>query len=192
MIDSCINKFLSKKYDIVRRETEDQEKLYFSLPFFGPQSEKMRKELLTLLTRSFPNVKFICSLTNSNNISKFFNHKDKLPKYLRASVVYKYVCPRCGSLYVGSSSRTLGVRSREHAGVSYRTGNPLSQPPQSAIRDHTISCTSPTSLELENFSIIGTSSNITELRILESIHIFKLKPILNNTISAHPLYILSK
>ena len=79
------------------------------------------------------------------------NYKDRLPKCLRASVVYKFVCPRCGSQYVGSSSRTLGVRAREHAGVSVRTDQPLSQPPQSAIRDHAIACSTPNSLDLENF-----------------------------------------
>ena len=162
------------------------------MPFFGPQSETMGEELVAVLSRIFPSIKFICILTNKNTIGSFFNYKDRLPKCLRASVVYKFVCPRCGSQYVGSSSRTLGVRAREHAGVSVRTGQPLSQPPQSAIRDHAIACSTPNSLDLENFSILGMTNNIVDLRILESIYIFKLKPVLNNSISAFPLHILNK
>ena len=38
--------------------------------------------------------------------------------------------------------------------------------------------------------IIGTSNNITDLRILESLHIHKHKPILNSTVSAFPLSIV--
>ena len=33
-------------------------------------------------------------------LTLFFNYKDRLPKCLRASVVYKFVCPRCGSQYL--------------------------------------------------------------------------------------------
>ena len=84
-------------------------------------------------------------LVSNLYVSSFFSYKDRLPKCLRASIVYKFVCPRYGLQYVGSSSRTLGVRAREHAGVSVRTGKPLSQPPQSAIRDHAIACSTPNS-----------------------------------------------
>ena len=51
-------------------------------------------------------------------------------------VVYKYGCPKCGDQYVGSTVRSLATRTAEHAGISVRTGLPLSQPPQSQIREH--------------------------------------------------------
>ena len=112
----------------------------------------MGEELVAVLSCIFSGIKFICILTNKNTIDSFFNYKDRHPKCLRAYIVYKFVCPRCGS--------TLGVRVREHAGVSVHTGQPLSQPPQSAIRDHVIACSTPNSLNLENFSILGMTNYI--------------------------------
>ena len=55
-----------------------------------------------------------------------------------SSLVYKYVCPRCELR--GSTSRNLLTRVAEHAGVSYRTGVPLSNPPHSSTRDHNLEC----------------------------------------------------
>ena len=54
----------------------------------------------------------------------------------------------------------LGVRAREHAGVGVRSGQPLSQPPQSAIRDHAIACSAPNSIDLDIFSILCMTNNI--------------------------------
>ena len=78
----------------------------------------------------------------------------------------------------------------EHSGVSYRTGQTLSRPPQSSIRDHAISCNSTHHIHPDNFNILGTSRNLTELRILESLFIHKEKPSLNNTLSAFLLQIV--
>ena len=38
------------------------------------------------------------------------------------------------------TTRTHGVRADEHAGVSFRTGVPLTRPPHSAVREHLESC----------------------------------------------------
>ena len=106
LIEHCIKKFLNDKYFRNDLPTLTNDTFHFSLPFFGPQSETMGEELVAVLSRIFPSIKFICILTNKNTIGSFFNYKDRLRKCLRASVVYKFVCPRCGSQYVGSSSRT--------------------------------------------------------------------------------------
>ena len=73
--------------------------------------------------------------------------------------------------------------------VSVRTGRPLSQPPQSHIRDHLLSCNGP-QVNLKHIDIIGTCQNKTELRILESLHILQRKPTLNCMQSVHPLNII--
>ena len=75
----------------------------------------------------------------------------------------------------------LGAHDRavEHAGVSVRTGVPLSQPSQSHIRDYYFICGGP-QIALNHFEIIGTcNNNSLELRILESLHIANIKPSLN-------------
>ena len=94
---------------------------------------------------------------------------------MRSAVVYKFSCPECGALYVGSTTRSLATRTAEHAGVSVRTGRPLTQPPESHIRDHLLSCNGP-QVNLKHIDIIGTCQNKTELRILESLHILQSKP----------------
>ena len=108
---------------------------------------------------------------------------------MRSAVVYKFSCPECGAQYVGSTTRRLATRTAEHAGISVRTGRPLSQPPQSHIRDHLLSCNVP-QVNLKHIDIIGTCQNKTKLRILESLHILQSKPTLNCMQSAHPLNII--
>ena len=92
--------------------------------------------------------------------------------------------------YIGSSSRNLYISAAEHSGVSYRTGQTLPRTPQSSIRDHAISCNSTHHIHPDNFNILGTSRNVTELSILESLFIHKEKSSLNNTLSASLLRIV--
>ena len=97
-------------------------KFYFTLPYFGAQSEKMKSELSILLHKFFPYVDFHLILVNNFKIGSFFNFKDKLPLAMRSSLVCKFSCARCASEYVGSTIRTLHTRVAEHAGRSFRTG----------------------------------------------------------------------
>ena len=113
-----------------------------------------------------------------------------LDKASRSCVIYKYVCSQCEALYVGSTIRTLHTGMSEHLGMSPRTGQPLSQPSQSSIRNHCYqSCQCAPSFS--NFSVIDSDSNPLSLRIKESIHIHSSKPSLNETNSAYPLNILT-
>ena len=97
---------------------------------------------------------------------------------MRSSLVYKFSCSRCESAYVGSTTRALLTRVSEHKGVSCRTGRMLSTPPHSNIRDHVYSCNSP--LTIDNFNILNFCNNSSDLRILESLYIHKIKPSLNS------------
>ena len=58
-----------------------------------------------------------------------------------------------------------------------RTNQPLSNSPISAIYDH--SFTSGHAISKENFKITDRNSNVSQLRILEALYIFKTKPSLN-------------
>ena len=57
-----------------------------------------------------------------------------------------------------------------------------------SLVDHIIAC--KTNANLSHFSVIGTSNSNFELRILESLHINKKKPVLNRNIASHPLEIV--
>ena len=85
------------------------------------------------------------------------------------------------------TSRNFYKRIAEHAGRSFRTNSLLSHPPHSAIRDHTFGCNS--SISINQFKIIDSTSNQFDLKIIESLHILSIKPSLNNANSSYPLQI---
>ena len=157
---------------------------YIKLPYFGYKSEKMRSELHSFLN-SITSVNYKIILVNNFKISNIFNYKDILPKAAQSSVVYKYSCAQCASAYVGSTTRSLQSRVREHAGRSIRTNQPLSSPNQSSIRDHSDRCGSD--IELDSFQILRKNSDPIDLRIIESLFIYALNPKLNSTTSWFPL-----
>ena len=191
LFDSCLARFLSNKFsdnsDVLR---ETQQQIFAVFPYFGHQSQKMQEELSSLFTKYFNDIQFNILLINNFKIGSFFHYKDRLPKDLRASLIYKFSCVHCTSEYIGSTTRALCVRVAEHAGRSHRTNHLLTSPPYSSIREHASACDSPVSLD--NFSILGSCKNVLDLRILESLYIFKLKPSLNNMQSAHPLFLVDK
>jgi hypothetical protein len=160
---------------------------YISLPFFGYQSEKLKSELSSLLSRTYPYVDFHLILSNSFKTSSLFRFKDRLPKSMSASVVYEFSCA-LGSApvsYIGMTKRHLHKRVAEHAGRSARSNKPLSNPPHSSIRLHSTNCSC--NISLDNFKILTSANNDTDLRILESLYIYKKRPPLNEMLSSHPL-----
>ena len=187
-IDSCIRKFLYNIRHVPNAvATVEKRKIFLSFQYFGVQSDKLKHELETLLYKYFCHLDCKIILVNSFTIGSLFRFKDSLPKSLRSNIVYKFSCEQCSSEYVGSTTRTLNVRTCEHVGKSFRTGIPLTTPSNSSIRSHAEICSGD--ISLDNFSIIG-SANGLDLKILESLHIFKLKPILNDMQSAFPLAVV--
>ena len=160
-------------------------KKYFVLSYFGAESEKLKREITDLLSKfySFMNPKIV--LVNSLSIGSFFRYKDRLPKCCQSSVVYKFSCASCGASYVGSTSRNLHSRIQQHLGKSVRTGRFLVKPDPSPIREHSLAC--DTLVNQEDFSVLGKTSSPLDLRILESLHIYKENPPLNNMSSSFPL-----
>ena len=88
------------------------------------------------------------------------------------------MCTKYVDQYVSYTVRSLATRTAEHADVSVRTGLPLSQPHQSHIREHLFDCGGP-QICLDHFDVIGTCNSSNELRLLQSLHIHKIKPKLN-------------
>ena len=168
--------------------TCEQKKIYAAIPYFGSQSEKFKKELLSIISQFFPQLDFRIALTNRTTIGSFFRFKDRLPLELRSNVVYSYSCAQCASgTYIGSTVRSAYMRIAEHRGRSFRTGKLLDTPPHSAIRDHAVKCKHQ--IQDGSFTILDQDHGENSLRILESLYIGKQKPSLNNTKSCFPLQI---
>ena len=92
---------------------------------------------------------------------------------MRSSLVYEFSCAHCTSKYVGSTIRALCSRVAEHAGRSSRTGNILVHPSHSSIRLRVESKCDVDVIE-DSFKVLNLSPNNLDLRILESLNIFKL------------------
>ena len=89
--------------------------------------------------------------------------------------------------YIGSTMRTLHTRVAEHAGRSFRTEALLTSP-HSNIRAHALSCSSP--VAIDNFNILARWNNNIDVRILEYLFIYKIRPDLNDSQSAFPVNIV--
>ena len=190
MIERSINKFLNNIYEPpVVSATVSKLKQYVTLPYFGVQSEKLKHDLCSLVTKFYPHIDMNIVLINKFTIGSFFKYKDPIPCASQSSVVYLFRCASCDASYVGSTIRSLHCRVEQHRGRSVRTGNWLAKPDPSSIRSHTENCGSD--LTFDNFKIIGRERNAYFLRILESLHIFKIRPNLNENSSAVPLSIIS-
>ena len=132
---------------------EQNRSFYISFPYFGPYSDKLSNELSNLFRKYFRNIDFKIIMTNPFKISSLFFFKDKLPKHMRASVVYKFSCVQCTFWVCGCHHATPSTAELLSivAEVS-RTNRLLTTRPHSNIRDHTFNCHSP--ITLENFTIL--------------------------------------
>ena len=95
-----------------------------------------------------------------------FPFKDKIPYLCCSCVIYKYQCDQCSSSYIGETQEQIKYRIFQHKGVSCRTGNRLTCPPNSNIRQHALDSDHP--IKLENFKLVNKSSKY-EIKIVESI-----------------------
>ena len=161
---------------------------YVVLPYFGIKSEDLKKELVSMLSKFYTYMDLRVILTNKNTIGSLFRFKDKVPMACRSSVVYIFSCASCDASYIGSTKRSLHCRVEQHLGRSYRTGVWLSRPDPSAIRNHVEGHNN--TFSIKDFKVIGHGDNVHDLRLLESLHILKSKPSLNEHTSAVQLNVV--
>ena len=104
-IESRVLRFWKNVFESNVHDTSDNtlKTMYFSFPYFGSQSEKLKEELRVLIEKYFLNTECKIVLVNKFTVGYFFNYKDKLPAGMRASLVYKFSCALCASTYIGSS-----------------------------------------------------------------------------------------
>ena len=189
LFHKAVNNFLYNKFSsmpvitTVKREIK-----YVKLPYLGDLSFDLRKSLNKILKQAYPQINFRFVFYNTNTIGNFLKQKETSNSDLRSNVVYLFTCPSCHARYVGSTSRWLRHRILEHKGKSVRTGIQLSRPSFSAIREHSHLHDHP--FNTDDFKILTSLPNRFDLVIAESLIISTMKPELNNTTSATPLFTL--
>ena len=188
--ESLLNRLKSNPQ--INSETEaDVTKIYIRLPFVGVKSEQLVKSLIRKMKRFLkPNVKFIVSY-NTKKVAYFCSTKDPVHDYQRHNIVYRLTCPGCGEKYIGKTDCCLLTRLTQH-------GNKADQPMYNhfAKCDHfkelyaflniesSVIINSPSSefqinALLNNYEIVTTNSNWSQLIFLEALRIKKERPAIN-------------
>ena len=182
LINKCIKSFLEKLHNSPKLpiHTARKHTVFIKLPFHGEESFKIRRHLNQLISKFYPQIKLNVVFQSGFRIKNMFRFKDTVPMPLRSSLVYKYECNRCKSVYVGKTSRHLSTRVSEHQGVSYRTLVPLTNPPFSAIKNHTNFNHNNYTISPNEFTIIESAQTDFQLIKKESILIKQIQPNLNN------------
>ena len=76
-IDRRISQFLDRDYSCTKGVTgtcvTNDKPIYFSFSYFGSVSEKLKQDLLTLLSKYYSKDKFCVILVNNFTIGSFFN-----------------------------------------------------------------------------------------------------------------------
>lgn len=183
-IEKSISVQLTKllKPDTPKIPTVDKAIVYFTMEYAGPMSFGIRNRLCQLMKVHYPQLSIRVIFKASKTIQNYFRIKDIVTSDLKSSIVYKYQCGGCNSTYVGKTLRHLRARRSEHLGRSFRTGERLSKPPFSAIRDHSVE--QDHQILLENFSVLSSHYSDMELRIAECLHTIKVKPNIGNNESS--------
>ena len=190
LFDVCVGKFINSIY--VRDNliyNVPKQLIYVSLPYFGTKSELLASDLKSILNLSYPQIEFKFAFNSTHKIGSFFKFKDRIPASLCSNIVYKYKCNSCQEFYIGSTTKQSKIRFCQHLSISPRTNNPLISSPHSTPREHAYNNSHP--FRLDDFKIIDHARNERELRILESLHIFKQSPTLNIDKSAVPLNVFA-
>ena len=86
---------------------------YFKLPYIGKYSEQVQKKLTKLCKKYYKenNVKIIFTSFKKNN---YFSVKDATPFFSKSFLVYKFVCARFKSCYIGKNCRHFITRIHKH------------------------------------------------------------------------------
>ena len=143
MFDRIVRHFLDHTFDPKPPDlTAPRKIIYFCLPFNGIHS----LQILSL--------------------------QDKVPKYLRSSVVYLFKCRCCSHRMWVKPTRHLHTRISEHLGISPITGKHSANSAISSILSHTNTSGHPANFD--DFEILSSSDSY-ELMIHECLLINKYR-----------------
>ena len=86
---------------------------YFKLPYISKYSEQFQKKI-TELCKKYCNENNAKGLFTSFKISNSFSVKGATPYFLKSFLVYKFICAKCKSCYIGKTFRHFITKIDEH------------------------------------------------------------------------------
>ena len=121
-LDHIVCRFLNHTFDPEPPVLTVPKKIvYFCLSFTGIHSLQIRTQISRLCNAAFPHLDIRFVFRSSKRISSFFPFMDKVPKYLRFSVVYLFKWRCCSALYVGQTTRHLHTIGYQNIWVSLQS-----------------------------------------------------------------------
>ena len=178
-LDKIISKFPDKSFKKrVTITTVPKKTLPLVSPYLGTQSLRLTKKHNKLFKEELQSGKLEIVFRTTQRMSSCFRFKEAIPRSLLSSVIYECKCPRCNSIYIGSTYRYWEKRLEEHLHMSVLTGKPLKGLQSFAPMLHAIDkcCIDNSS---DDFRIIGKEEDWHLIRLKESIFINHFKPLLN-------------
>ena len=172
LIENIIGKYICKKLDkSTSKVPEDKNTIsYFKLPYIGRYSNNVQQNLNKLVKRYCKDTINVKLVFNVCKVKDYFSQKCRIPSCFKSYVVYKFICARCNSCYVGRTQRHHITRIKEH----------LESDKKSHIYQHlktNLNCKN--SCDDKSFEIIDNAKTKNDLRIKEALHIKWINPNLN-------------
>ena len=126
--DRSVEKFLEIKAPRLKdKENVNEEKMFFSVAYFGKSSQFFTKQLSRLIA-NLTSVKLIPT-NKTFKVGNYFNLESRTPTPLVSNVVYRFSCPRDADLiYIGKSARHLVTRVTEHRALNSTTRKSAADP----------------------------------------------------------------
>ena len=177
LLDKILKSFLDKKMeqDKVQSSSESKEtdpSTYLVLPYLGDTSKSVQRKIRSLWQRYCKQEVKLNLVFSTTKIGSFFSTKDAFPDCLKSSVVYKFICARCNSCYVGRTHIHFTARSKQHLETDLESG----------VYKHLHNVRNrrcKSSNGLNSFSILDYAKNDYDLALKEAMHIKWVKPDLN-------------
>ena len=173
-IDGCIEKVLNKYHAMVEQpdalessKNKDQRQVILSLPYLGPISIILRRNLLKSVRKFYPSINFKVVFQRGFRIANLFSYKDTFPKSCKSMLVYYIACRKCGpsAAYIGKTINTLYERFHDSG-----TGHLHPNNADSALHGHVASSNDPEcSFHFEDVKILETGKYDEQIRFIESI-----------------------
>ena len=171
LVDKCAESVLNRHHantrDSERPATVEKRKVVIALPYLGPLSILLRRNLVRLVHKFYPSVELRVVYRRGYRISNMFSVKDKFPLACRSMCVYYICCSNCGpsEAYIGKTVNT--VHERFHA---RGTGHLCPTNTDSALLKHiSESGDSNCSFNFEDIKILETGRYDEQIRYIESI-----------------------
>ena len=180
LVCECADKVLTKHRTTDQPEetiTVSKRPVTMCLPFLGPLSYAVKRDLLALINKFYPSVELRIVFSRGFKIRNLFAYKDRFPSRCRSMLVYYTECSVCGpsQAYLGKTKNSLYERFYT-SGIGHLAPNNAS----SALLKHLGESVNPhCSFEFDDVKIVETGTFDEQIRFIESILLKYEKQTLN-------------